>query len=198
MGAKPAPTAHNSSGTTTEKSFYGYNFQEIKTGDGKTQGVVQIYDNTGLKENVIFDEKGVVDEKVKKGSKVNQTNLQKAQDIKKAVETLQKNGTFVQKGASKGNATGFVSSQNQPVAVTSYSETQFSNFSDNGASAPAEDFQYRQPIGNSFATPEFILFDFLGQLNTFPYIPANENFVTNELNTFDESVTENAFFYSEK
>ncbi|KAK7580541.1 hypothetical protein V9T40_001170 [Parthenolecanium corni] len=198
--------------TSTENSFYGYNLKEVKTADGKTQGVMQIFDKDGLKKNVVYNEKGVVDQTVKANATkaANSANTNKpatkapqksttppkVQPTSKPSNTAassktQQNSTAI--AAAKQNAT---SSSVPTTAEPSYWNQHFTNFTN--YALPSEEVEYNQPHTNSFATPEYILFNFLGQLSSVPFIPSNENFVTNELNSFDETVDENAFFFVEK
>lgn len=212
----PAPTVDS---TSTENTFYGYNLKEVKTADGKTQGVMQIFDKDGLKKNVVYNEKGVVDQTVKANAttkapnvvnasktvpKVQQKNTPKVQPTTKPSNTAasskaQKNITSTAAAVTAAAAAAKQNANSTSPSTTeepSYWNQHFTNFTN--YALPSEEVEYNQPNTNSFATPEYILFNFLGQLSSVPFIPSNENFVTNELNSFDETVDENAFFFVEK
>lgn len=155
---------------STEKTFYSYNVEEVKTSDGKTRGTVQIFDEKGLKKNLVYDEKGVLEDKT--AGKKNETNKTGNTAANVTQIPLQLESVFSQSDFAP-----------QPLLFQT-----------------ADEIEYSRPFdtsGNSFATPEFILYDFLGRLgSTSPYVANNDNFITNEVGSLDEAVNENSFFYS--
>lgn len=180
-------TASTTQKNAPQKTFHGYNFKEVKTSDGKTHGVVQIFDEGGLKENVVYNEKGIVNNS--SAPNLNNGTLKNATE---KINVIPSNDTK----NIKQNANISSPSQIQPATITTYSEAVYTNSANN--SSPNEETNFNMPLSTDFATPEYILFDFLGQLNTFPFGRNNENFITNELNTFDESLNENAYFFMKK
>lgn len=187
----------------SQKSFIGYNFKEVKTSDGKTRRIMQVFDNDGLKENIEYNEHGVLNKSENanvtlpepiKISELNDTVLKNA--IQKAV-------TYLHQRSSTTDSAGNVVADNRnryPKSVVITTKTESDDSAGSLLSNPISNFKYvNQPRFHEFAAPELILFDFLEQLQSFPYdIPRKEHFVSNDFGTFDESIRENTFFYRHK
>lgn len=187
----------------SQKSFIGYNFKEVKTSDGKTRRIMQVFDNDGLRENIEYNEQGVLNKSENanvtlpepiKISELNDTVLKNA--IQKAVTYLhQRNSTT----GSAGNVVADNRSRH-PKSVVITTKTESEDSAGSLLSNPISNFKYvNQPRFYEFAAPELILFDFLEQLQSFPYdISQKEHFESNDFGTFDESIRENTFFYRQK
>lgn len=190
----------------TQKSFFGYNIKEV-TSNGKTHGTVQVFGNDGVEKNLKYDE-------LTKPSNItkllpNITTESKNSSMAKKIPVSKTPLVAVKVSTSptkpfSGTTTAIpkLSNPTKPttqklIESTTHSLTPPRHIIIEDMQPLAREFTHDQPIASDFATPEFILYDFLGQLQNFPYVPA-DNLDNNRYTTFDELVSENTYVYKKR
>lgn len=192
--------------TPKNASYFGYNLQEVKTPQGKVEGVMQIFDKNGLAQKIHYDEKGVLNKtisnatthstKQKSASIPDKNHLHNV--IKTAVNELKGNNTKSNgksdlpnnhKNIGKNSATDF-SKSTKPEVKKITVKIEGHNFSN--SSSPQQNHNHAI---NELKSPENILSDFLQQLNVPSNTPENANVRTDVHNSFHETVSENSYSY---
>jgi len=190
-------TTKTTSQPLPQKSFFGYNIKEV-TANGKTRGTVQVFGNEGVEKNVQYNE-------LTKPSNITNLLSNITTIVKSPASTNTRPATpKVTTAKSVSTSTTAIPAVNDGSNKQKSAETTTVNPVERPRHIIIEDvqpftreFAYDQPIASDFATPEFILYDFLGQLQSFPYIPT-ENFDENRYSTFDELVSQNTYVYKKR